>query len=104
MPTYLYHDAYLKPHVTQEREDRAVAEVASYGTFPTDWTERLVRLRAYCITCAECQATPDDLYASKLAGYRKEFNEALPHAKAAQDATTSPSGLGAVFSIPLERG
>lgn len=103
MLTYVYSDAYLAALVTQEREDRAVADVAAYGTFPAEWTERLVRLRAYCITCAESQKAPDDLFSAKLKTYTKEFNDALPFATAAQDALTSTSGLGAVFSIPLER-
>lgn len=103
MLTYTYVDAYLAPLVTQEREKRAIADVAAYGTFPADWTERLVRLRAYVIVCSESQKSPEDLFTAKLATYRKEFNDALPFAKAAQDATTSNSGLGGVFSIPLER-
>lgn len=103
MQQYTYADAYLAPLVTKEREARAIAEVADYGTFPTSWTERLVRLRAYCIVCAESQKAPDDLFSAKLKTYTKEFNDALPHAQAAQDATTSESGLGGVFSIPLER-
>ena len=103
MLTYTYSDAYLAPLITQDRETRAIAEVAAYGTFPADWTERLARLRAYCITCAESQKAPDDLFSAKLATYSKEFRDALPHAQAAQDALTSTSGLGGVFSIPLER-
>lgn len=103
MLTYTYADAYLATLVTQDRETRALADVAAYGTFPVDWTERLVRLRAYCIVCAESQQAPDDLFATKLATYRKEFAEALPLAKAAQDAATSASGYGLIASIPLER-
>ena len=100
---YLYSDAYLAPLVTVDRETRAIAEVAAIGTFPADWTERLVRLRAYVLVCAESQKAPDDLFSAKLATYRKEFADALPLARAAQDATTSPTGTGALFSIPLER-
>lgn len=100
---YPYYDAYLAPLVTQERETRAIAEVAAIGTFPDTWTERLVRLRAYCIVCAESQKAPDDLFTAKLKTYSKEFADALPLAKAAQDALTSDSGLGVFASIPLER-
>lgn len=46
---------------------------------------------------------PDDLFATKLATYRKEFSETLLLAQAAQDALTSASGLGTFASIPLER-
>lgn len=103
MLTYTYTDAYLAPLVTQDRETRARAEVAAYGTFPADWTERLVRLRAYVITCLESAKAPDDLFATKLAAYRKEFDQQLPLARAAQDALTSDSGLGMIGFIPLER-
>lgn len=100
---YLYYDAYLAPLITQEREDRAIAEVAGYGTFPAEWTERLVRLRAYCIACSESQKAPDDLFATKLKTYSKDFAETLPLARAAQDALTSESGLGTFGSVSLER-
>lgn len=104
MLRYTYSDAYLGPLVTREREDRAVAELAGYGAFPVDWTERLVRLRAYVIVCAESQKSPEDLFSAKLKTYSREFEQGLPHARAAQDALGSRSGLGAVFAIPLERG
>lgn len=103
MLTYTYADAYLAPLVTQDRETRAIAEVAAYGGFPAEWTERLVRLRAYQIVCAESQKAADDLFSAKLATYRKDFELALPQARAAQDALTSGSGLGGILSIPLER-
>lgn len=103
MLTYTYTDAYLAPLVTQDRETRAIADVAAYGTFPADWIERLVRLRAYVLVCLESAKAADDLFTAKLSSYRKEFAEALPLAKAAQDALTSSSGFGGVYSIPLER-
>ncbi len=100
---YIYGDAYLSSLVTQERENRAVTDVAAIGTFPVDWTERLVRLRAYIVTCQESQKAPDDLFAAKLATYSKEFTAMLPIARAAQDALTSNTGTGGIFSVPLER-
>lgn len=103
MLKYTYADEYLAPLVTDDRETRATADVAVLGTFPDAWQERLVRLRAYILTCQESQAAPDDLFASKLKTYQKEFDALLPAAQAAADATTSPTGTGMVYSIPLER-
>lgn len=99
---YTYFDAYLKGHVTLEREARAVAEVATFGSFASDWTARLVVLRAYVITCLECQAAPDDLFAQKLKHYRQEFDTLLVQAR---NATPAPDGkpARALFSINLER-
>lgn len=106
--TYAYTDAYLAPLVTEDREARAVADVAAIGTFPTDWTERLVRLRAYVLVCLESAKSPDDLFTAKLAAYRKEWDQALPLARAAQDAATAAAGgvptMASLVSIPLERG
>ena len=98
---HTYYDAYLKNHVTTEREDRATAEVAEYGAFAAEWTARLVVLRTYVITCLECQAQPDDLFAQKLKHYRSEFETVLAQARAAtpdDDGNPLP-----VFSVPLER-
>lgn len=106
MTTYLYSDAYLAPLVTQDRESRAIADIAAYGTFPADWTERLVRLRAYVIVCLESAKAPDDLFTAKLSAYRKEFDQALPLARAAQDAVNAAAGTttsSSLISIPLER-
>jgi hypothetical protein len=69
---YAYHDPYLLPLVTEERETRAIADVHAYRTdYPADWLERLTRLRAYVITCQESQKAADDLFGVKLAQYRK---------------------------------
>lgn len=35
--TNTYNDAYLKSHVNEERELRAIDEVAELGTFAADW-------------------------------------------------------------------
>lgn len=105
---YPYSDAYLAPLITQDRETRATDEVAMLGTFPAAWTQRLVILRAYIITCLESQKSPDDTFAAKLSAYRKEYDSAVPAARAAQatadaEAGTLPTGGGSPFSITLER-
>ena len=103
-----YTDAYLAPLVTTERETRAAAEVALTGSYPGAWTQRLVILRAYILTCLESQKSPDDTFAAKLSAYRKEYESALPAARAAQAAAeaaagTAPTGAGSPFSVTLER-
>lgn len=106
--TYAYADAYLARHVTPARETQAVRDVAMAGTFPDEWVARLVVLRAYMITCMECQQAPDDLFAGKLSSYRKDYTDAIPLARAAQeaaaeDAGTAPAGGGGIFTIDLQR-
>ena len=102
MPTLIYADAYLKSQVTDDRETRAAADVAIYGTFGAAWLEKLTIIRAYIITCLECQAQPDDLFAAKLKHYRDEWEVTL---SAAQSATVTAGGSElAIFSIPMERG
>lgn len=103
-----YADGYLAPLVTEARETQAAADVAQLGTFPAAWVTRLTILRAYIITCLEGMKAPDDVFASKLAAYRKEFDSALPQARAAQQAAeaaagTAPTGGGGVFVIDLQR-
>ena len=98
MLEYAYADAYLKQHITEDREERAAAEV---GTFAEPWLTKLVVLRAYIITALECQAQPDDLFAQKLKHYRAEYDAMLIQARAATPTTDGSSPL--VFSIPLER-
>lgn len=99
--THTYFDAYLKSHITEERETRAAAEVAEHGTFSADWTARLTVLRAYIITCLECQAQPDDLFSQKLKNYRSEFDSVLAQARAATpDESCAPVSL---LSVSLER-
>lgn len=105
---YPYTDAYLANLITQPREDKAFAFVAELGTLPAFWIEELTRLKAYCITCEESQKAPEDLFAAKLASYRKAFSEALTQARAAQDAVNAaagagPSGGASVFTMSLER-
>jgi len=106
--TNSYTDAYLAPIVTQEREDRATADIADLGTFPDAWTARLIVIRTYLLTCLESQKSADDVFASKLASYRKEFESTLAQAKAAQRATEDAddgvgTGSGSPFTVSLER-
>ena len=107
MTNYEYTDAYLAPLVTDERAARAAVEVASLGTFPADWTDRLNIQRAYIITCLESQKSADDVFAAKLSAYRKEFEQTLSGARGAQLASNTsaamPNSAGSIFSIGLER-
>lgn len=105
-----YLDGYLAALVTEAREAQAIADVTVYGTLPTAWVTRLVILRAYIVTCLECQKAPDDTFGAKLAAYRKEFDGTLGLARQAQAAvdaastTNAPQGAsGAYFSVELHR-
>lgn len=98
---YTYADAYLKSNVTEDRETRAIADVASIATFSDGWLEKLAILRAYIIACLECQAQPDDLFAQKLKHYRQEWENVLAQAKAATD--DSDGNPLPALTISLER-
>lgn len=98
-----YHDAYLAPLITQDRETRAAAEVAQLGAFTDAWAQRLTVLRAYVLTCIESQKASDDLFAAKLAAYRKEFDAVLPSARAALAAANPQAGAGSAISLVIER-
>lgn len=103
---YAYADAYLARLVTPEREARATTEVADLGTLPAAWVARLIPLRAYVLTCIECQQAPDDLFSSKLPAYRKEYEAALASARLAQalvNASAGRGGSGSTFTVPLYR-
>ena len=96
-----YHDGYLKSLITVEREARAAADVAAIGTFAAEWESRLTVLRAYILTCLESSAEKEDLFAAKLAIYRKEFDQTLAQARA---ATTDTNGNTlSSYSISIER-
>ena len=100
--TYTYADAYLKAQVTEDRENRAEADVDAIATFSAEWKQKLTIIRAYIIACLESQAQPDDLFAQKLKHYRQEWDALLPQAKA---ATTDDDGnVLTSFTISLERG
>lgn len=107
--TYTYHDGYLSPLITQEREERATGEVADLGAIPATWAPRLIVLRAYMLVCMESMKSPDDLFAAKLSSYRKEFDSSLQQARAAQSAAasqaagSSASGGGSLFTVELFR-
>jgi|GEM_PF-1509878 len=107
--TQTYADGYLAALVTVDRETRATADVTALGTFPAAWVTRLVILRAYIIACIECQKSPDDTFSAKLSSYRKEYAEALPQARAAQQAADLAAdgvslGVSSIFTVALERG
>lgn len=97
---YPYADGYLAPLVTKAREDQAISDVAELGTLPALWVERLTVLRAYIITCLECQKSPDDTFAAKLGSYRKEYGDQLVRARAAQQAVDAAAGSGSASSSP----
>jgi len=103
--TYTYTDGYIAAQVDPTREARAVADVAQLGTLPVTWVQRLVVLRAYVITCMECAKSPEDMWSTKLAFYRKEYDSTLPQARAAQaviDAAAN-SNSASIFSVELFR-
>jgi len=105
--TYTYPDAYLQQFCTEDREDRATADVlvmAGSRTFSADWTERLVIVQTYILACMENQADNEDLFTAKLKTYRSQLQLLLPQAVAAADAEADVGGAGvALFTIPLER-
>jgi hypothetical protein len=101
--SFSYHDAYLAPLITADRETRAAAEVAQLGAFDDAWAQRLAVLRAYVLTCVESQKAPDDLFAAKLSAYRKEFDAALPQARAAVAASSPSAGGASALSVTIER-
>ena len=98
-----YHDAYLAPLVTPEREARALSDVDAIAIFPADWRARLAVARAYVITATESQRTPDDLFAAKAKQYRAEFSSLLPLARAKADEASGTAGGGSLVSITWER-
>lgn len=103
---HTYADAYLAPLVTVDRETRAAADVADLGTFPAAWVTRLVVLRAYVLTCIESQKAADDLFGAKLTAYRREYDNTLQQAIAAQmaaDQAAGVGGTGSVFTLQIER-
>lgn len=97
-----YNDAYLAKLCTEERENRAFADVDEIGVFKKKWRTKLAVLRCYIIVCLECQAQPDDLFSAKLKHYRMEFDATLAQAKAdAQDSSGRPLP---VFATAILRG
>lgn len=110
MTTYVYPDAYLAQFCTDEREARAIEDVAVYAaqlpdgqTFSADWTERLTIAQCYILACMENQADSEDLFTAKLKTYRKQFDVVLQQAISDASATAGAVGGFGLFSIPLER-
>jgi len=103
MTTNTYADGYLAKLITNERESRAIEEVAALEiTLPT-WRTRLEIQRAYIIACIESQASADDLFAQKLSAYRKEFDTTLTQARMAKANQSTETTTSGIFSISLER-
>lgn len=100
MITDPYRDPYLATLVSPDRAARAAADVGTLGRFPGDFAERLTVIRAYVITCIECQASPDDLFVQKLKHYQREYDATLVQARA---STPKADGSFTFFSIGLER-
>jgi hypothetical protein len=104
--TYTYPDAYLAKFATEDRETRAIADVALMAgteTLSDDWTERLVITQVYIIACLENQADTEDLFTAKLKSYRQQLDVQLPQAiAAARSEAGTISNIG-LMSIPLER-
>lgn len=104
--TYIYTDAYLKTRVTEAIEGRAIEEVDAIRQFPetpVDWRGKLIRLRTYVITCEEQGSTNDDVFAFKLATYRKEYESTLANAHAAANAADTTTPGITLLSIDMER-
>jgi hypothetical protein len=103
-----YTDGYIATQITNEREARAMADVADLGTLPAAWVTRLTVLRAYVITCLECAKSTDDMWTAKFSSYSKEYTGTLQQARAAQsliDAASTTPGFGTgVFTCEIARG
>jgi len=108
--TYTYPDAYLVTFCTEDRETRALADVALFSeqlpsgqVFSADWIERLTIVQTYILACMENQADNEDLFTAKLKTYRTQLQILLPQAMADAAATAGTTGGFGLFSIPLER-
>jgi hypothetical protein len=105
---YAYPDAYLAKFCLEERETRALADVARFATsagveFDATWTERLTIVQCYVLACLENQADAEDLFSAKLKNYRQQYDLLLPQAIAAAHAEAETVTGAGLFSIPLER-
>lgn len=100
--TLTYHDSYLTPLLTEDRETRALEDVDRIATFPTEWRDKLGVLRAYVLTCLESNASGEDVFSVKLKQYQKEFDATLALARAAINVTALAPALP--LSTPLLRG
>lgn len=100
--TLNYTDAYLKNRVTESIEATATSDVEEIGTFPSEWKDRLIVIRAYILTCLEQGGQDGDTFAVKLKQYRQEWDFVLSQAKHAASAA-NPTNPMPVLSIPIER-
>ena len=93
MLNYTYTDSFLSRLATDAREKEAIRYIESIAAFTPEWRDRLIILRVYISICLEAQkGGDDDVYATKLSSYRKEFDSVLSLAKATQidGVTVSP--------------
>lgn len=99
---YQYTDAYLRPLISPEIEDRAAKEVDEEITVAEPWRGRLVVFRAYVLACVESQKSADDLFGVKLKTYRGEYTRAFAFARSAAEAAGGTPLPGRFVAI--ERG
>ena len=109
MPTiHYYADASLSKYCTEEREQRAIADVALLGDLPAPWPAALQRLRTYALACQECMSAPGDIFQTKLSAYTRDYDAALTSAREAKKAADSGQPIGtnrpAFVFVDLERG
>lgn len=93
MLKYTYTDSFLGRLATEAREQDAFNYIESIAAFTPEWRDRLIILRVYIAICLEAQkGGDDDVYATKLSSYRKEFDGVLSLAKSSQidGVTVSP--------------
>ena len=105
---YTYPDAYLARFCDEDREARAVDEVARLAgvagvTFSDDWTEQLAVVQCYILAAMENQADPEDLFSAKLKNYRARFSDLLPQAISAAKASEGLTSNVGIWTVPLER-
>lgn len=100
--TLTYHDSYLAPLLTEEREARALVDVDQIATFPTVWRDKLGVLRGYVLTCLESNAAGDDVFSVKLKQYQKEFDATLALARAAINVAAEIAAMP--LSVSILRG
>ena len=101
---YEYPDEYLRPFCTEDREGRAIEEVALLAgerELSAEWEAKLVVLQVYIFACLENEADPEDLFHHKLGVYRDEMELQLPRALAAADAEADV--VSSVYSIRVDR-
>jgi len=89
-----YTDSFLARLVTDDKEVAASDFVDNIAKFTDKWRGKLVVIRVYISICLDAQkGGQDDVYATKLSSYRKEWSELLGLAKSdtVNGVTVSPS-------------